>query len=93
VEHRTSELVIAKLHLQARDRNNTPTKLITKIVTTQKLNQGKENRPLKPPIKNIAAQHQKEWKPLSSKKYSILQYKIQREMKKMDTQFLTLTKQ
>jgi hypothetical protein len=42
--------VIGKLHLQARDRKSTSTSLITKSFTTQKLNQGKGNRQLKPPI-------------------------------------------
>jgi hypothetical protein len=42
-------LLLTNLPLQARDRNNTSTNPKTKSVTTQKLNQGKENRQLKPP--------------------------------------------
>jgi hypothetical protein len=36
------EFVIAKLHLQARDKKRTSTELTTKSVTTQKLNKGKK---------------------------------------------------
>jgi hypothetical protein len=90
-------LVIAKSFFQARDRKSTPNQLTTKAVTTQKLNQGKENRQLKPPTGLSRTQlhstkwsdgKKKEWKPLSKK----MQFKIQREMKKMDTKVLIQTK-
>jgi hypothetical protein len=46
VWHCTWEFVIAKLHLQAKENIKW---LTTNSVTTQKLNQGKQNRQLKPP--------------------------------------------
>jgi hypothetical protein len=45
--HQTCEFDIDNLHLQARNRMSTSTWLTTKSVTTQKVNQGKENRQLK----------------------------------------------
>jgi hypothetical protein len=69
--------VIGKSHLQARDRKSTSIQLTTKSVTTQKLNQGKENRQLKLTtrlsrswlhITKWSVGKKKGWKPSSSKK-------------------------